>query len=283
MSDIRTDMLRINTPVEHHSELGLLVKREDLACFHPGPQFSKTRGVFAHIRKMACSRPELKVFGALDTYHSQAGHAVARACQLLGLDSVTFYPEYVREPGPRLPQKRAQNLGTRLVGIPAGRSAVLYHGAKAKLAKEYGEAGYMMPNALKLQESVDETAREVSGSCLKADVVVIPVSSATIASGVIKGFLERGRKPRFILHMGYSRSKDSVMAYVKKRVGCDTLPPISLVDEGYEYKQKAREGYDPPFPCSPYYDLKAFRWWMTLGKAVTKVEAGDKVLMWNIG
>lgn len=287
-SSYRDLMLRVNTPVEHYPELGLFVKREDQACRAPGPQFSKTRGVFAHIDRVARENPKVHTFGALDTYHSQAGHAVARACQILGLQCVTFFPVYKHEPGHRPPQERAAQCGAELVGLPAGMSAVLYHQAKRDLRQRYGDRAYMMPNALKLEESVAETASEVGPDCLDADVVIVPVSSATIAAGVIRGFIKAptdkmvGRKlPQFILHMGYSRSQDGIRAYLAAKVG-RPFPSmiVELVDEGYEYKQQARPGDTPPFPCSPYYDLKAFRWWMREGLARL---GGGKVLLWNIG
>src|SRR5262249_34387357 len=154
----------LGTPVEHHPELGLWVKREDLCC-PGGPNFSKTRGVYAHVAK----RPE-GVIGVLDTHHSQGGWAVARACAALNKHCVLFYP--VRKADRNLlytgmkptqdpvwgewgdilrPQQVAAfNLGAGLVPLAAGRSAVLYHRAKSALSEERGS--YMMPNALKLPE-----------------------------------------------------------------------------------------------------------------------------------
>jgi hypothetical protein len=280
-------MLVDGTPVEHHPDLGLMVKREDLACRPPGPQFSKTRGVFSHVEK--CVGAGFVTFGALDTYHSQAGHAVARACQLLGVKCVNFYPEYKHEPGPRDPQRRAAELGADLWGMPAGMSAVLYHQAVAKLARLTDGKGYMMPNALKLDESVEETAREVSGDCLTAQLVIVPISSATIAAGVIAGFQAANARgeipflPEFVLHLGYSRSHEKVLSYLAEKLGgsVNDLPIIHLVDEKYNYKDKARGSGEPPFPCSPYYDLKAYRWWVREGRQ--RFSRTDSVLLWNIG
>lgn len=276
-------MLRSNTPVEHYPELGLIVKREDQACRPPGPQFSKTRGVFAHIERIAQEHPNIHTFAALDTYHSQAGHAVARACQILGLKSITYFPQYKREPGYRPPQARAAALGSDLVGLKAGMSAVLYHQAKKLLRTAFGDNAYMMPNALKLAESVEETAAEVTGECLEAERVIIPISSGTIAAGVIKGFLNAKRNPQFVLHLGYSRSHDTVREYIHNRVPEYDFRDFQLVDEGYDYKQKAHSGtvadLTPDFPCSPYYDLKALRWWMRHGRGADK----KTTLLWNIG
>lgn len=258
-------MLRENTPLEDYtSEFGMWVKREDLSCPKPGPAFSKTRGVYAHIKK----RKE-KVIGVLDTYHSQAGHAVARACQILGKQCINYYPEYKYEPGYRVSQKRAKELGAKLVGLTAGRSAILFHQAK-KLC--VGESGYMMPNALKLEESIVGTAKEVPHK--KFRNVLIPISSGTIAAGVVRGF---GEGPRYIIHLGYSRSHDQVLRYLRDKSGIQDAN-ILLIDEEYTYKDKAREGISPPFPCNTYYDLKAFRWWVTHHK-----QFRGSTLFWNIG
>lgn len=277
-------MLTFNTPVEDWTkEYGLWVKREDQSCRHPGPQFSKTRGVYEHIK----ARPESTI-GVLDTYHSQAGHAVALACQILGKQCVNYYPEYKREPGFRAPQLAAQLLGAELFGIPAGRSSVIYHKAKKLLAEHVLDA-YMMPNALKLKETVSETAREV-GKLDDFDTVIIPSSSATIAAGVIRGFLLRKNyrvMPGFIIHLGYSRPERAVRKYLYDSVanpGCDP-DEITVVDELYNYKDQARDGETPPWPCNPYYDLKAFRWWM---RERDKPDRGGaavygKTLLWNIG
>ncbi len=263
-------MIVTGTPVEYYEQYRLHVKREDLSCPPPGPPFSKARGVWAHIQK----RPE-GLIGALDTYHSQAGHATATACSLLGKECVTFYPEYKNEPGHRPPQDRAAALGATLVGLKAGRSCILYHQARREIESR---GGYMMPNALKLEESIEETAREVSSTYL-FDWVVIPASSATIAAGVVRGFLDRkdARAPRFVIHLGYSRSEEAVRTYLAQKAR-HVLPADTLViDEGYAYKDKARSGETPPFPCSPYYDLKAFRW------ILKQQSRPEHVLLWNVG
>ena len=266
-------MLYKNTPVEDYvSDFGLYVKREDLSCPYPGPAFSKTRGVYAHIEKIPHS-----VIGVLDTRHSQAGHAVARACQILGKKCITYYPVYKRDIGPdgdhdlRDPQLAADALGSELYGLPAGRSCILFHKAK-KLTE--AEGGYMMPNALKLVESVDETANEVMED-YEYDRVIVPISSGTIAAGVVKGFKRLGKNPTFVIHMGYNRAHDQVRKYIHDKSGYNDAKLI-LVDENYQYADSARDGDEPPFPCNIYYDLKAFRWWM-------ENQTSHKTLFWNIG
>lgn len=267
-------MLRINTPVEKKVVSGckFYVKREDLSCKDPGPKFSKTRGVYARVK----SRPE-SVIGVLDTYHSQAGHAVAMACKILGKKCLNFYPSYKYEPGWREPQDRALDLGAYVHGLPAGRSCILFNYAR-KITESMG--GYMMPNALQLEESVTETAKEVYKISVpilkKVKEVIVPASSATIASGVVKGFYDLGYYPQFIIHLGYSRSHDAVLRHIEKMSGYASNN-ILIVDEGYSYKDKAKPGPTPSWPCNEYYDLKAYRWMLN------NKDLSNPTLFWNIG
>lgn len=304
---MKNQMCVDNTPVEHYPDLGLYVKREDLCC-PGGPNFSKTRGVFAHV----ASRPE-KVIGVLDTSHSQGGWAVARACQLLGKDCVVYYPETkkMRETGagPHMSQMKANELGAGLMPLQAGRSAVLYHSAKKHLAK-YFAGTYMMPNALKLPEMITETVAEVLRTPLPpVDTVIISASSGTIAAGVISGLCQSGYTGGIVVHQGYSRSAVAIRTYMSKMVTeysnelmrTGKHPGIvngknvqlwtenyKLVDEGYNYADAAKPGVTPPFPSNQYYDLKAFRWWDKIGRAQHSKWKGvesfsGEALLWNVG
>lgn len=268
-------MCRSNTPIEYHKEYNLYVKREDLACIPPGPPFSKTRGVYSHV----LGRKE-KIIGVLDTTHSQAGWAVARACQILGKTCINYYPvrkhewddNDPRQHELRNPQIQSKKLGAKLYPLQATMSAILWNRAR-NLCE--GEGGYMMPNALKLQESVIETAKEVPQE--EFDNVLIPVSSGTLAAGVIRGFLELGIEPLFIIHLGYSRPHSKVLAYIRKQSGYAKFR-ATIIDEGYAYKDGAKAGIDPPWPCNHYYDLKAFRWYIRNRNSLE-----GTTLLWNIG
>ena len=285
------------TRVDHHPEFDLWVKREDLSC-PKGPYFSKTRGVYAHI----AARPKAKTIGVLDTAHSQGGWAVARACQLLGRRCMLYYPVRKAERGEpmKLQQRAALELGAGLTPLQAGRSAVLYHAAKKHLALSVEETGlfpgpsYMMPNALKLPEMIDETVAEVLQTPLPpVNCVIISASSGTIAAGVISGLTQLGYKGRIVVHQGYSRGENAIRNYMVNMVGeyssrlfaAGEHPggqlwreDYTLVDEGYSYADEAKPGTDPRWPCNKYYDLKAFRWWMNIGRKLY-----ESALLWNIG
>jgi hypothetical protein len=271
-------MLREGTPLEdYRRQWGLSVKREDKACTPPGPYFSKSRGVYARV-----SSREEEIIGVLDTRHSQAGFCVARACEILGKCCINYYPDFKHEPGPRQPQLEAVAVGAVLKPLPAGRSAVLYHAARKDIE---ARGGYMMPNALKLEESVEETAKEVERTSGRYDWVLVSASSGTIAAGVIRGYVRSSMQqgiaaPQFIVHLGYSRSHKEVEKYLVEASGyCDFR--VAIVDEGYAYKDEARAGSSPDWPCNVYYDLKAFRWWAD-GSGRGASYPG-RVLFWNIG
>lgn len=283
-------MCRDGTPVEDYLErFGLWVKREDLCC-PGGPNFSKTRGVYAHVK----GRRE-PVIGVLDTNHSQGGWAVARACQLLGKQCVLYYPvrKSERDDHIKPQQEAALRLGAQLVPLQAGRSAVLYHTAKKRLSSLGAASTYMMPNALKLPEMITETVAEVERTTLPpVSTLLISASSGTIAAGVILGLQRKGWvgvapsglpvNKNLIVHQGYSRSEPAIRSYMDKMAlgfdGEGIACPVTLVDEKYSYADSAKPGEQPPFPCNEYYDLKAFRWWVREGRN----EYGT-ALLWNIG
>lgn len=303
-------LLNYATPLEDHLDrFGLLVKREDLSCPPPGPPFSKMRGVIAHMQ--ARYNEGVRLFGVLDTSHSQAGNAVALGARELGVPCINFFPVYKRDiqttPFPeapeaqksllqlsedewmelRDPQLRSRALGAEMAPLPAGRSAILFHQAK-KLTHARG--GYIMPNALKLPEMVQETADEVVRTFehasreqykqLRSLPWIIAISSGTIAAGVIRGMsqmLESGARPPVICHMGYTRSRDAVRKYIFEKAGVKGELDLKLIDEQYSYADKAKAGETPPWPCNPYYDLKAFRWWLANRRE------GEQAVLWNIG
>jgi len=284
-----TAIISNNTPLETYELQGIkiLVKREDLSSPPPGPSFSKMRGVYAHMK----DRPE-SVIGVLDTYHSKAGWAVSYAGKALGKKVVNFWPKYKADsPGVLRPQQEtAQSMGAELVSLQAGRSAVLYHQAKKRLSEAYPENSYMMPNALKLEESVTENAQEVV-RCAEdlpgCGTLVVSISSGTVASGVLLGFYLSGLLDNYdvVLHMGYSRSLPASLAYIESKTGLVLGNKVRFVDQNYGYKDQAKKGNPAPFPCNPYYDLKAWHWLDNPRVLNDMVGSGKKgnIVFWNIG
>jgi len=269
-------LIKSNTPFEIYQigdRQNIWVKREDLCCEQA--RFSKIRGVEAHLRSVSAS-----TIGVLDTRHSKAGWGVAYIAQQMGKRCVVYYPSFKDIRGLRLSQVKAKEWGAELVGLPAGRSCILYHRACRDLAERFPNS-YMLPNALKLSESVEETANELIAYTPREMLIdkalwVVSVSSGTLAAGVIKGIETIGAKPTVILHMGYSRKREALVKYIQKYAAGDRFR-ILMVDEGYSYADAVR--FPCPFPCNPFYDLKAWRW---LYKKAEQMSY-DPIIFWNIG
>lgn len=275
-----------NTPVLSYDLNGrtILVKREDLCSPAPGPGFSKTRGVWAHIR----NRPE-PVIGVLDTLHSKAGWCVSQLGTALGKKVVNYWPRYKSDPAdgfPREQQRFSSSFGAEMVALPAGRSFILYHKARADLQARFGQDGYMMPNALKLPESVTENAAETMRTLpLLPDRfnLVVSISSGTVAAGVLRGLGEAKMLDRVTvwLHSGYDRPDGAVREYVQEKAQMTErgIRNVRIVREGYNYADRAPATARAPFPCNPYYDLKAWHW---MGQNLHLLD-DQPTVFWNIG
>lgn len=263
-------MLRDGTPIEHARD-NIWVKREDLCAPYPGPGFAKIRGVLSHIK----ARPEALI-GVLDTFHSKAGWAVSYVCRALGKQALDFFPHYRSDAGQPLRRQQAiaHTMGAELRALPAGRSAILYHQAKRETL---ARGGYMMPNALKLPETVAEVRAEVVRTGRETlrgfDHLVISVSSGTIAAGVLLGFQDLDLSPHVVLHLGYDRPVEALRRYVLG-YGAKLAENAVVLNERWGYKDAAKGS--APFPCNPHYDLKAWNW-------VLRGQWTGRVLFWNIG
>jgi hypothetical protein len=282
----KAEIVIAGTPWEEYTLDGvpLYVKREDLCCPAPGPSFSKIRGVYRHLSELKRQRGVVPI-GVMDTVHSKAGWGVAYICQHLGLPCYDFFPVLKAEGTledyhVRTNQRHAGALGAQLMPMQAGMSAVLFNRAKTQLKQMTDGKGYMMPNALKLEESIVETALEVA-SYTPDDLLysegtwLISVSSGTIAAGVLRGLVARDAQPIVIAHMGYNRSEDTLLEYMLNASGTH-YPFVQIVNEKYEYKQSVEE--DCPFPCNSFYDLKAWKWLMQ-----HYAELQPPIIFWNVG
>lgn len=275
--------IQYNTPIIEYKVKGrsVYVKREDLCI--KDIAFSKVRGIQSHLEK----RPE-KIIGVLDTFHSKAGWGVSKIGRELGKKVVVFYPHYKGQTDLRPFQKNCRGLGAEIIPLQAGRSAILYHQAKKHLRENYANS-YMMPNALQIPESIEENCMEAYNYIPKKfytkTVLIISISSGTIASGVLRGFYLRNSNNKVYIHMGYTRSTDSVYKKIYSSLSPSVFLPginlklnIEIIDEGYQYKDFVK--IDCPFPCNPYYDRKAWKW---LNDHIEEIPSRVNILFWNIG
>jgi hypothetical protein len=242
----------------------------------------KARGVYAHIQYS-----KARVFGVLDGSHSKNVWTVAWVCRELGRECVGFWPRTVKDGPyrpqwdkhpPRIPQQKAAELGAHLISLQAGRYTILQAQARRLLAEGWPDDGEMLPNGLKLPETVSEVAAEVVRTKLpEKGTMVVAVGTGTIAAGVIRGLNLKGlfRNYETVLHLGYSSDPTR---YIEEKSGVVLDGFASVVDEGYSYKDAAPRGAGAPFPANPYYELKAWVWLMRNVRSLPQ-----PVVFWNGG
>lgn len=289
----------LHTPVEKYNlpdGLTIQVKREDLSCPAPGPTFSKVRGVYVHLKKLR--EQGYDTVGYVETAVSMAGWGVAWAAKELGMKAIIYAPVF-KDPKPiyLFHFSKWEEFDAEIVPIEAGMAKVAFYKYTNVFYKKVGrEKGKMLKLGLPFEESVQATSEEVKYTFDKygiPDHIVTCVGSGTICAGIVRGVYETvmDRKsksldyvfpPRIwgIMCRNSEKTKktDSIMGKAKVMYG--PMSPIikfSFVDKKWEYTEPST--VDCPFPCHPYYDLKAYQWMVER----SEMFRDKNVLFWNIG
>lgn len=235
------------------------VKRDDL-CFDKVP-LSKARGAVPHIT----ARPEPTIV-CLDTYRSLNGLITAAVAHALGKRSILYFPQYVAAPEYIAPhhQRAHAEFGAELRVTPATRQGVME--SRVKRALLPGE--YLMPKAFKLAETSHEVGleyqRTVESLGWRPDTLVVPVGTGTH----LRGLTSVTREERVVAVLGYARPTAQLRAYAGWR--------FDIVESTLDYRDA--DDYPAPFPASPFYEAKAWRW--TVNNAP---QLQGRTLFWNMG
>jgi len=286
-----------NTPIERHyiKDIPVYVKREDLCAtnYLDAPPFSKIRGLYERMSKL--KKKGFNQIAYVETSISMAGWGMAWAAKKLKMKAIIFDPQYVithkrlkmEKHLEVLLQHRKQwkKLGAKIIPIKPGRAKVNYYAARKLLSNEkYRHCTTLLPLGLPLSETREATAEIAAEMSQKSyySSIVINVGSGTICAGVIKGF---ETSPTIIYGiMGRTgnvknKKRTILMAAQTYEKGKNCLfgnENFRLIDLKYEYTQKSNA--EAPFPCHPYYDLKAWQW---LEENIDNLES--PILFWNIG
>ena len=280
-----------DTPIEKHyiNKKPVDVKREDLCAIETpnAPPFSKVRGLDLHLKKIAKQGFSTVVY--VETSISMAGWGVAALAPYHGLKAIIFDPQYNIDPKqlknkPHLKILEYHRIMWRkfnatIIPIKAGRAKVNYYIARRYVNNKIADnKGVLLPLGLPLQETIEATKKIANKIANKNyySTVVINVGSGTVCKGVLKGFEDSFCDVIGI--MGRSGKVTSKGTSIQSAVPLVLSKPakFKLIDSGYQYTQKSL--VTAPFPCHPYYDLKAWEW---LTKNIDTIE--PPVLFWNIG
>lgn len=270
------------TPIEVYDDV--YVKRDDLCFSLPAPPFSKCRGILDHLIKLRYAG--IKYVGYTETSVSMAGWGIAWGCKKIGgLTPVIFDPQYKETPELLKVHRQYWNkFEAEIIPIKAGMAKVNYYISK-KILKERYPNSIMLPLGLPFQETIEATRLEVVQSDVsKFRSIVSCVGSGTIFTGIYKGL--HSLRQDITLYGVLSRSGDTCRLQHKIALKSgivenglfshDYSVEMVLVDPGWQYTE--RSNAPCPFPCHPYYDLKAWEWLQE-----NKKDLKPPILFWNIG
>lgn len=278
--------IKNNTPVINYEigEILISVKREEMCCVD-GPPFSKVRGIVAHMKKM--KEDGVTIVGYTETSISMAGWGVAWVGKELGMTVIIFDPQYKTTPNTLIYHRRKW-LDHHAIVIPilAGRAKVNWYISRKRLENDYGPKAVLLPLGLPFEETIQETEAEVTRTLDKLPyeikTFVINIGSGTIAAGLWRGVARRNQWSDIYGIMGRTGSKARKLRDIEKKAGLTATglfgekTKLILEDPGWQYTEHSTQSC--PFPCNPFYDLKAWQW---LVENIDKLE--PPILFWNIG
>lgn len=279
-------VLRYGTMMEKYGIDGVdvFVKREDLCVSSDGPPFSKVRGLHRHM--LYLKESGITTVGYVETAVSMAGWGVAWVAKQLNMKAVIFAPTFLNPlPIYLYHEKKWREFGAEVIPIDAGMAKVAYYVCKKALSKLYPKISVLLPLGLPFKETVESTAKEykITRANYVIDNLVCCVGSGTILAGILKGISETSRNQRptvygIMCREGNKRKKlESIMGKAGLMYGPLSSPTkVVIIDEGWGYTEESLECC--PFPCHPYYDLKAWEW---LVKNIKTLKGNT--IFWNIG
>lgn len=279
MRDSKMDLIS-PTPIETHvvRNYKIFVKREDLSAPPGAPPFSKIRGLFLKLSKL--KKEGFQTVGYTETAVSMAGWGVAWVSACLNINCVIFCPQY-KNPPPLLQyhQKQWEKNNAIIRKIPAGRAKVGWYISNKMLKQEWPDNSILLPLGLPFLETIEATQKEANK--IKSDFasIVVNVGSGTILAGLLSSKSFKNSDLYGIMgRKGNIKQKRKHILSVSGSGGFFNPHPnhFYLIDPGWNYTEKSE--FYCPFPCHPWYDLKAWEWLICHIK-----ELKEPVLFWNIG
>ena len=270
-----SNLIRNNTPVEEYQISGLSgvlkywVKREDLSTNPPCPSLAKLRGVYKRMLKL--KEQGIKTIAVFDTRVSKSGLGCAAiANEIGGIRVVNFYPHLVEQKGIPEIQQKVLELNHEIFPLRGGRTAVLY-----SQMKNYAEKNgwYSMPLGLVVTESVDGVISECDNLPFIPDTIVMAVGSGMMLAGVT---IALASKVKRIIGISAGMSPLRQRKRIMDLLGMDLPSNVEIIKSDKDY-YTPEECYCP-FPSSPYYDRKAYKW---LCDNIENLEGN--LMLWNIG
>lgn len=264
-----------------------------MACGNGGPPFAKVRGLDLYLQRLKADG--VQTIGYVDTAISMAGWGIAYFAYYYNLHAVLFYPEY--KGGYRYNQQHQirqwDKFGAEIHPLqnPTIR-AININKARSQFYSRYPE-GHWLLDGLKFPETVDEVEKEaiLAINKVRPTTIITCIGSGMMAAGVLQGAYKAGSPHPIIIGVLVHNALDPVSKKyeIVKYAGMSEGPSLFhphlseavrdfVIYRGkYKYSTPANV-VDAPFPCNPYYDLKAYEF---LLENIDYIE--KPILFWNIG
>ncbi len=142
----------------------------------------------------------------------------------------------------------------------------------------------MLDLGLPFNETIAEVAMQVDmlqpGHL--GGTIIVCAGSGTMAAGILRGLgLRSDVKHQQVIATLIAKKKTDVMQkniFNRSNLTAFDLARINLKVEESDYDYSDAEFCECPFPCSPYYDRKTYKW------MIDNYDKFEKpVLFWNIG
>jgi 1-aminocyclopropane-1-carboxylate deaminase/D-cysteine desulfhydrase-like pyridoxal-dependent ACC family enzyme len=267
-----TRLFRDHTPIEAYraGPRCVFVKREDLYGIIPAPPLGKLRGLRLFLAD--AHRRGINLVGCWDTRVSMLGLGLAACCrEFPGMRCIVSYPMGKADPTPPLAD-RAGSLGAELFPVPAARINICFAAARRYVERR---GGLMLPFGLECEQAVNAVAQEaarVKPEFFSGGTVVLSCGSGVSLAGLLRGLSAR---PHRVVGISSGRSLDNILRCVRRYVA--EIPKyLELREAQVSYKLALK--FPCPFPSSPYYDLKAWKY-----LAENRAHLRGPILFWNIG
>lgn len=261
--------MRLHTPIETYQLLNgrtVIVKRDDLAGTYPAPPLGKLRGIANQI-----VANQTQTIGVVDrSPNSRNSWAHAYVAEGLGIRCVAYGNSVGKY------QEETLKLGATYVVVDEFEPDRLYQEAREKFLGKFPDC-WMSEDDCHSKYLLDDTEREAKWTLEQITsnslTLLIPTGSGGLAIGILRGVVASGREEMIrevILHSGGSRrAKEYLLGVLRKHT------------KGYRDRIRV-EVASPvgcclcPFPASPIYEDKAWRW-------LERERLEGDVLFWNAG
>lgn len=271
-----SDYINTDIPLETYTVKGkdVQVWRGDLmGDGYYLPRWSKVGAIFQLLKNYA-DRDKPLTHMAVDG--SWSGWTIAAFAEELGIEFYYSFPDSKKFNRQIVFDTLEKYPNTKLNPVDPNMLQIMYNTLKRQVREEGWQ---MLPYAFNHPWFINYN-KELIKQYEKFDNLVVSSGSGVVLTGLVQGFYEEELKtfwhPQLDRHVWTTcQSSANTVAQVVKENGIHL--PINIEESIYNFDDRM-DGYEAPFPCNQFWDLKQWKW---LEDNIEQLEGS--ILFWNIG